>query len=100
MKEIRQKTTSKYKQEMRDQLFDSDKTTEDGLRQRLKQQPSGEDLDVLMKYHHSMQEKIADDMLLLARSLKEQSKLANTIIKKDTEVFGNPFSSLAYLWRV
>lgn len=58
--------------------------TEDHLRQR-KQKSTGEDLDVLLKYHHSMQEKIADDMLLLTRNLKEQSLLANSIIRKDTE---------------
>lgn len=33
-----------------------------------------------------MQDKIADNMLSLTRSLKEQSQLANKIIKKDTEV--------------
>jgi hypothetical protein len=59
--------------------------SDDSLRQR-KQKSTGEDLDVLLKYHHSMQEKIADDMLILARNLKEQSQLAGSIIKKDTEV--------------
>lgn len=33
-----------------------------------------------------MQEKIAEDMLILTRNLKEQSELANKIIKQDTEV--------------
>lgn len=33
-----------------------------------------------------MQDKIVNDMLLLTRDLKEQSKLACNIIKKDTEV--------------
>ncbi|KAJ4447962.1 hypothetical protein ANN_09972, partial [Periplaneta americana] len=83
-KEIHQTTTSKYTKELRDQLFQNDKGSEHNLRQR-KQKSTGEDLDVLLKYHHSMQEKIADDMLLLARSLKEQSQLAGSIIKKDTE---------------
>ena len=59
--------------------------SEDGLRHR-KSNAGGEDMDALLKYHHSMQEKIADDMLLLARSLREQSELAGNIIKKDTEV--------------
>jgi SNARE protein 1 len=58
---------------------------EDNLRRR-KQKSTGEDLDALLKYHHSMQEKIADDMLSLTRNLKEQSQLASSIIKKDTEV--------------
>lgn len=83
-KEIHQTTTSKYTKELRDQLFQNEKGTEDHLRQR-KQKSTGEDLDALLKYHHSMQEKIADDMLLLTRNLKEQSLLANSIIRKDTE---------------
>lgn len=53
---------------------------------RRKQKSSGEDLDALLKYHHSMQEKIAEDMLLLVQNLKEQSQLASSIIKKDIEV--------------
>lgn len=81
-KEIHQKTTSKYTKELRDQLFQSDKA--DDLRQR-KQKTSGEDLDALLKFHHSVQEKIAEDMLSLARNLKEQSQLAGSIIKKDTD---------------
>jgi hypothetical protein len=59
---------------------------DDGTRQRKRQSSTGEDLDVLLKYHHSMQEKIADDMLSLARNLKEQTLLANTIIRKDVKV--------------
>ncbi|XP_075217681.1 vesicle transport protein Use1 isoform X2 [Lycorma delicatula] len=81
-KEIHKKTTSKYNTQLRQQLM-GDKATE-GLRQR-QIGTSGDDLDVLLKYHHSVQEKIADDMLGLARSMKEQSKLANIIIKRDTE---------------
>ena len=46
----------------------------------------GDDLDILLKYHHNMQEKIADNMLVLARNMKEQSKLAGSIVRKDTEV--------------
>lgn len=56
---------------------------------RLRQNSSGkpgEDLDVLIKYHHSMQEKIAENMLSMAKNLKEQSEVASAIIKKDTEV--------------
>lgn len=34
-----------------------------------------------------MQEKVAENMLLLTRNLKEQTQLASRIIKKDTEVF-------------
>lgn len=35
-----------------------------------------------------MQDKIAEELLILTRNLKEQSQLANKIIKQDTEVVG------------
>lgn len=58
-----------------------------GLRQRdVKSSGPTDGLDELIDYHENMQQKIADDMLLLTRNLKEQSELANRIIKKDTEV--------------
>ncbi|KAG8222935.1 hypothetical protein J437_LFUL000230 [Ladona fulva] len=82
-KEIHQKSTSQFVQELRDQLFQTDKGSEEGLRQRKQTLSSDGDLDALLKYHHSMQEKIADDMLSLTRNLKEQSMIASAIIKKD-----------------
>ncbi|KAI8420142.1 hypothetical protein MSG28_008713 [Choristoneura fumiferana] len=44
-----------------------------------------EDMDSLLKYHQNMQEKVAENMVLLTKSLKEQSQIASTIIKGDTE---------------
>lgn len=44
------------------------------------------DFDELLDYHENVQERIADDMLSLTRNLREQSELANRIIRKDTEV--------------
>nr|CAD7572504.1 unnamed protein product [Timema californicum] len=98
-KEIHQKTTSKYTKELRDQLFQNDKVqvSEDNLRHR-KEKGSGEDLDVLLKYHHSMREKIADNMLLMVRNLKEQSQLASTIIKKDVETFKRELKENLVKW--
>jgi hypothetical protein len=37
-------------------------------------------------YYSNIQEKLADEMLNLTKSLKDQSIAANKIIKKDTEV--------------
>ncbi|XP_026281259.1 vesicle transport protein USE1 isoform X4 [Frankliniella occidentalis] len=86
-KEIHQKTTSKYAEELRDELLSSGSDGSKSLRQRKSSKPSsGEDLDALLRHHHAVQEKIAEDMLSLARNLKEQSHLASTIIKRDTEV--------------
>ncbi|XP_018333624.1 vesicle transport protein USE1 isoform X2 [Agrilus planipennis] len=56
-----------------------------GLRQRqVYQATTG--LDEIIDYNQQLQEKIAEEMLTMAKNLKEQSELANKIIKKDTEV--------------
>ena len=47
---------------------------------------SGDDVDMLLKYHNTVQDRVTNEMLLLSRNLKEQTALAGTIIKKDTEV--------------
>uniref|UniRef100_A0A146LE13 Vesicle transport protein USE1 n=2 Tax=Lygus hesperus TaxID=30085 RepID=A0A146LE13_LYGHE len=43
------------------------------------------EMDAILKYHHTVQEKIADNMITLAKNIKEQSLIANTIIKGDTK---------------
>ncbi|XP_045465177.1 vesicle transport protein USE1 [Harmonia axyridis] len=45
-----------------------------------------DDLDQLINYNENIQQKVADNLLVLTKNLKEQSQLANKIIKKDTEV--------------
>lgn len=58
-----------------------------GLRHRSAQKSSDTgDLDQVIDYHENRQKQITDDMLILTKTLKEQSELANKIIKKDTEV--------------
>lgn len=57
-----------------------------GLKQRNISKTNSDDLDQLIGFHQQKQDKIVEDMLTLTRSLKEQSQLANKIIKKDTEV--------------
>lgn len=55
-----------------------------GLRQRTPAAP--QDLDELITHHQKMQDKIAEEMLILTQNLRGQSEIANKIIKKDTEV--------------
>ncbi|KAF6216136.1 hypothetical protein GE061_000475 [Apolygus lucorum] len=43
------------------------------------------EMNAILKYHHTVQEKIADNMITLAKNIKEQSLIANTIIKGDTK---------------
>ncbi|XP_054278139.1 vesicle transport protein USE1 [Macrosteles quadrilineatus] len=78
-KETHQKTVTKYTRELRDELFG-----DSGLRQR--QMESSDDMDSLLKHHNNMHEKIAENMLSLARNMKEKSQLAGEIIKKDIQV--------------
>ncbi|XP_038210961.1 vesicle transport protein USE1 isoform X2 [Zerene cesonia] len=89
--EIHQKTVAKYGLELRSELFGPD--SDDTLRKRniikapnfTSNSSSQEDIDSLLKYHQNMQEKVAENMVLLTKSLKEQSQIASKIIKADTE---------------
>ncbi|XP_013789121.1 vesicle transport protein USE1-like [Limulus polyphemus] len=94
-KEIHLQNQSRYTQEMRKELFgskDADTVPVDGSSDSIRQRKSPsdtsqtEDLDSVLRYHHSVQEKIASEMVTLAQSLKQNSLLAGHIIKKDTEV--------------
>lgn len=54
---------------------------------------TGEDMDGLLKSYHKMQENISDNMLSLARNMKEKSQLAGEIIKNDITVRFSLFKS-------
>ncbi|KAH9370753.1 hypothetical protein HPB48_016181 [Haemaphysalis longicornis] len=62
-----------------------DKWDSKGLRQRTPGQGAGEDFDAVLRYHNSMQEKVAEEMVSLAQNLKQNALLAGSIVKKDTE---------------
>lgn len=82
IKEIYQIHNSNYTNSMRNELLGNNNQN-NGLRKRT---GTGEDMGQAMKYYGDMQERLAEDMLLLTRNLKEQTETANKIIKKDTEV--------------
>ncbi|NP_001040358.1 embryonic development factor [Bombyx mori] len=90
--EIHQKTVAKYGVELRSELFGLD-DNDDSLRKRniiktpnfTSNTTSQEDIDSILKYHQNMQEKVAENMVMLTKNLKEQSQMASTIIKADTE---------------
>jgi unconventional SNARE in the endoplasmic reticulum protein 1 len=84
LREIKQLKGAKYQADMRKELLDGDDLTSN-LRQR-QNKTVGEDMNQASKYYGDMQEKIAEDMLSLTRSLKEQTQTANKIIRKDTEL--------------
>lgn len=82
MTEINSIKNAKIHQELRKELLGGESS---GIRQR--NVAGGEDnLEQAVKHYSNMQEKLAEDMLLLTRNLKEQTQTANMIIKKDTEI--------------
>lgn len=45
-----------------------------------------ESIDTVLKYHQSMQENIAEEMIKMAQNLKHSSVVASNIIKEDNKV--------------
>ena len=45
-----------------------------------------EDIDTVLRHHHQVQDKLADEMVHMARNLKENARLAGNIVKEDTKV--------------
>lgn len=91
IREIKQIHNTNYDNELRAELLGTDKTESSAtLRKRATgisgSSGGGENMGQAMKYYGDVQERIAEDMLSLTRSLKEQTETANRIIKRDTEV--------------
>uniref|UniRef100_A0A8C7XGA2 Vesicle transport protein USE1 n=2 Tax=Oryzias sinensis TaxID=183150 RepID=A0A8C7XGA2_9TELE len=51
----------------------------------LDERQSAAELDAVLQHHHNLQEKLAEDMLNLARNLKNNSLAAQSIIKQDNQ---------------
>lgn len=47
---------------------------------------SAVELDAVLQHHQDMQEKLAEEMLSLARSLKNNTLAAQNVIKQDNQV--------------
>ncbi|XP_076880102.1 vesicle transport protein USE1 isoform X2 [Brachyhypopomus gauderio] len=80
--------------EMRAELFatvsSSAGVSETELRNRSRSVPaderqSGAELDAMLQHHHDLQEKLAEEMLSLARNLKNNTLAAQNIIKQDNQ---------------
>lgn len=101
VREMNQIQDSKYTKSLRrDLLGVSGNDPNNSVRQRVKSNTtgsSGEDMNEAMKHHTNAQEKIAEDMLALTRNLKEQTEIANRIIRKDTEVSQSHFYSIDFV---
>uniref|UniRef100_A0A3B5L0U4 Vesicle transport protein USE1 n=1 Tax=Xiphophorus couchianus TaxID=32473 RepID=A0A3B5L0U4_9TELE len=81
-KTVHIQSKARFTGEMRDELL--------GTRTSVKVLPlderqSAAELDAVMQHHHNLQEKLAEDMLNLARNLKNNTLAAQNIIKQDNQ---------------
>uniref|UniRef100_A0A8C2WJH9 Vesicle transport protein USE1 n=1 Tax=Cyclopterus lumpus TaxID=8103 RepID=A0A8C2WJH9_CYCLU len=88
-KTVHMQTKARCTGEMRDELLGTVGTSETDLRNRrglpLDERQSAAELEAVLHHHHNLQEKLADDMLNLARNLKNNTLAAQNIIKQDNQ---------------
>ncbi|XP_072833987.2 vesicle transport protein USE1 isoform X1 [Pogona vitticeps] len=93
-KTVHLKTKARYTGEMRSELLGTGSSCAPGseetsLRKRIGSLPdekqSAAELDAVLQHHHSIQEKLADEMLHLARNLKNNTLVAQNVIKQDNQ---------------
>uniref|UniRef100_A0A667YAT1 Vesicle transport protein USE1 n=1 Tax=Myripristis murdjan TaxID=586833 RepID=A0A667YAT1_9TELE len=88
-KTVHMQTKARCTGEMRDELLGTVGTSETDLRNRrgvpLDERQSAAELDAVLQHHHNLQEKLAEDMLNLARNLKNNTLAAQNIIKQDNQ---------------
>uniref|UniRef100_A0A3P9B3P5 Vesicle transport protein USE1 n=1 Tax=Maylandia zebra TaxID=106582 RepID=A0A3P9B3P5_9CICH len=89
-KKVHTQTKARCTGEMRDELLGtvgrSDRTADvTSLCFPLDERQSAAELDAVLQHHHNLQEKLAEDMLNLARNLKNNTLAAQNIIKQDNQ---------------
>ncbi|KAM7012042.1 vesicle transport protein USE1 [Tautogolabrus adspersus] len=92
-KTVHMQTKARCTGEMRDELLGTGQTkkTESSCPASfraglpLDERQSAAELEAVLQHHHNLQEKLADDMLNLARNLKNNSLAAQNIIKQDNQ---------------
>ncbi|KAM7409863.1 hypothetical protein PAMA_001390 [Pampus argenteus] len=92
-KTVHMQTKARCTGEMRNELlgtgWSGKDTSETDLRNRrglpLDERQSAAELDAVLQHHHNLQEKLAEDMLNLARNLKNNTLAAQNIIKQDNQ---------------
>ncbi|XP_015267721.1 PREDICTED: vesicle transport protein USE1 isoform X1 [Gekko japonicus] len=91
-------TKARYAGEMRSELLGTDFSCitgleETSLRKRAgflpDEKQSAADLDAVLQHHHSIQEKLAEEMLHLARNLKNNTLVAQNVIKQDNQTLSH-----------
>ncbi|XP_061153171.1 vesicle transport protein USE1 isoform X3 [Syngnathus typhle] len=92
-KTVHMQTKARCTGEMRDELLGTNKKAKLNVCLRLRgvpldEQQSAAELDAILQHQHNLQEKIAEDMLNLARNLKNNTLAAQSIIKQDNQTLG------------
>ncbi|XP_075404838.1 vesicle transport protein USE1 [Tenrec ecaudatus] len=98
-KTVHLQSRARYTGEMRSELLGMDSTEEPGLDVRKRtglagsrpvdEKQSAADLDLALQRHQNLQEKLAEEMLGLARSLKTNTLAAQSVIKKDNQTLSH-----------
>uniref|UniRef100_H3A4Z8 Vesicle transport protein USE1 n=3 Tax=Latimeria chalumnae TaxID=7897 RepID=H3A4Z8_LATCH len=93
-KTVHLQTTARCTAEMKNDLlnpgFSSLSGSDDANLRRRKsgmsnERQSGSDLDAVLQHHHNLQEKLAEEMLSLARNLKNNTLVTQNVIKQDNQ---------------
>ncbi|XP_020824868.1 vesicle transport protein USE1 [Phascolarctos cinereus] len=97
-KTVHLQTRARYTGEMRSELLGTESSATSGsgglnLRKRTglgtDEKQSAAELDAVLQHHHSVQEKLAEEMLSLARSLKSNTLAAQNVIKQDNQTLSH-----------
>ncbi|KAK5907662.1 hypothetical protein CesoFtcFv8_005483 [Champsocephalus esox] len=96
-KTVHMQTKARCTGEMRDELLGTGLSgkgmSENELRNRrgvpMDERQSAAELEAVLQHHHNLQEKLAEDMLNLARNLKNNSLAAQNIIKQDNQTLSH-----------
>ncbi|XP_069505327.1 vesicle transport protein USE1 [Ambystoma mexicanum] len=91
-KTVHLQAKARYTGEMRTELLGTASMSAndaEALRKRkglvAEEKQSASEMDAVLQHHHNLQEKLAEDMLSLARSLKNNSLAAQNVIKQDNQ---------------
>ncbi|XP_059864083.1 vesicle transport protein USE1 isoform X1 [Lagenorhynchus albirostris] len=98
-KTVHLQSRARYTSEMRSELLGTDSSEEPELDVRKRigvagprpgdEKQSAAELDLVLQRHQNLQEKLAEEMLGLARSLKTHTLAAQSVIKKDNQTLSH-----------
>ncbi|XP_028907301.2 vesicle transport protein USE1 [Ornithorhynchus anatinus] len=97
-KTVHLQTKARYTNEMKSELLgmvssSASDAKERSLRKRAglgpEEKQSASELDAMLQHHHNVQEKLAEEMLSLARNLKSNTLAAQNVIKQDNQTLSH-----------